>query len=810
MKRPLTGLAIVYASGIWLGSVLDWPLWLLYFIVAGLLAVFVVLYRSRFSLPALLAVVLAAGALSYRQATTISSPQHIANLLGLREQNAVLRGVIISDTGRRDERESGAAAAERMRFVLDVRAVKSAGEWQPATGRLMVFVSEARPPLPLRYGEEIEFSAILRLPRPVRNPGTFDWRAWLQRRRIFYTATIRKQDFCTVVARDQGNRFAALALRVREGFERALRLGLEDEPKRAGVLAGMVIGSRSEIPPVTYADFQRTGVFHVFAISGLHVGLVTAVVVGALRLLRLPQRWCGIVAIPLLVLYVFATGARPGAVRALVMACVWLIGWALVRPVDLPNALAAAALGILVWDPTQLFDGGFVLSFSVVIAIVVLAPRIHGLLWRRVRRDELLPRQLAPRWRSLTEKPALWMLQLLSCSVASWIGLLPLMAVYFNLFTPVSILANVLVIPLLGFIIALGLLAAVAYPLWPWLTLTLNNANFFLLGVMIQTVEWLGQVPWGYRFVQTPPGWAVWMYYGAWILVLAPALRRVRGRLAALVAAPAAAAAIVLTASRDQSVEITVLDLTDGASIFLNVPGEGDDWLIDGGGDWSGERVVTPFLRAQGVDRLGVVAVSRADKAHVAGLCALTGEIPVARAVHGGAGSRSKFYAQWLAQVRERGIALQQMRAGDEMRAGGAVRVRALHPQRGALASRSDDNVLVLLVEFGSTRVLLMSDAGETVERQLLAQNPGLRAHVIVKGEHGKEVSCTPEFLDAVRPEVVVQVVGTRPSGRYPSPTLRERLAARGIRLLRTDETGAVRLRLSRDGYTIRSCLAAQ
>ena len=127
---------------------------------------------------------------------------------------------------------------------------------------------------PLRYGDLIQFSGVLRVPETVRNPGAFDWRGWLEQRGIHFTATIRKDDALDVAAHGQGNPVIAASLRLSRYLERSLRLGLEDEPKLAGALAGMVIGERSEIPTETYKDFQRTGVFHVFAINGLHVGLV--------------------------------------------------------------------------------------------------------------------------------------------------------------------------------------------------------------------------------------------------------------------------------------------------------------------------------------------------------------------------------------------------------------------------------------------------------------------------------------------------------------------------------------------------------
>ena len=123
------------------------------------------------------------------------------------------------------------------------------------------------------------------------------------------------------------------------------------------------------------------------------------------------------------------------------------------------------------------------------------------------------------------------------------------------------------------------------------------------------------------------------------------------------------------------------------------------------------------------------------------------------------------------------------------------------------LVTWNTDNSLVLAVEYGPTHVLLMSDAGESAERRLLASGGDLRAQLIVKGRHGREPSCTDAFLDAVRPEAVVVAAALRPIDRYPDPELRERLQPRGVRLIRTDEAGAVTIRLTKRGYTLSTFL---
>lgn len=804
MKRPLTGLAVMFALEIWLGSLVLWPWEVLSLIAAGVLVAFLFLCRTRFSLAPLMALVAVTGMLSYRHAKTTSSSDHITRLVDRRDQNVEFRGVIISapESGGRGTNDAEVASRQ---FKFDLQALKKDGEWRRAEGRLMMFVSALQTNA-LRYGDRVECSAILRVPPPARNPGTFDWRNWLEQREIFFTATIRKSDCCQVTAQDRGNRLTACSLRVREWFEWALRLGLENEPEIAGVLAGMVIGERSEIPPDTYADFQRTGVFHVFAINGLHVGLVTGVLLIFLNAVRIPRRWCGLAAIPLLVLYVFATGAHPGAVRALVMACVWLVGGMLVRPVDSLNCLATAALLILMYDPSQLFDGGFILSFTVVVAIVTLSPRIERQLLKAIASDPFLPRQFVSAWRVMVDGALRWLVKLVSCSVAAWVGLFPLMAWYFHLITPVSIVANLLVIPLLSVVIALGLAATLAYPVCPWITETFNNANYLIVELMLGGVDWLGQLSFGHFFVRAPPVWAVCAYYALGIFLLTKIIPWGRRLIVAAVAVPATCA-LLLMGWRDEAVEVTVLDLTDGIAVFVNAPGERHDLLIDGGGDWSGARVVLPFLRAQGVDSLSQIVVTRGDKAHVAGLAAVERDVPVAEALHSGAGSRSKFFEEWIEQTRALKIPLRELHAGEALNCGDALLIRALHPPFPSTFNRSDDNSLVLTLEYGPTRVLLMSDAGETVERRLLEAGNDLRAQLIIKGRHGKESSCTDTFLNAVRPEVVIVAAAVRPMDRYPDPELRERLQQRGVRMLRTDETGAVTIRLTKRGHSVSTFL---
>jgi competence protein ComEC len=800
MKRPLTGLVLCYALGIWAGAVghgeIDVWLW----VAIGCLAIFFLARQTRYSRWALGAALLAVGGLAYRQTTSGAAPDDIASQLGSHYQPAVVRGVIVSD------------ARDRASFQLAVEELRRDEGWVTASGRLFVFLRDlpeeeepatnADDRTRLRYGDRIECSLAVQPARPPRNPHVFDFAAWLRRQGIQLTGALGAHDHCAILERDAGQPLRALSLRCRERFREALVAGLEDEPRLAGVLGGMVIGERAEIPPDTYTAFQQAGAFHVFAISGLHVGLLTTVLVIALRLLHVPRRWCGLIVIPLLVLYVFATGARPGALRALAMACVFLGGWILVRPIDLLNALAVAAVVILVIAPAQLFDGGFILSFVVVLALLALTPPIETWLRQWVALDPLLPEELVPHWRQQLDRATVWLVRLVSASVAAWIGLLPLMAIYFNLFTPVSVLANIVAVPLLGAIIALGLVSMIAHPFWAGLAVIFNNANFFLLHSLLGAVDTLGRLTHGHWYVQAPPVWIALVYYAAVGVWLADRLPRVYRCAFAAAGMLVAAGGLVVTARQQAPVEITVLDLHRGAALFVNVPGEHADVLIDAGDPFGGARTVKPFLRGEGVDRLGAVWFTRGTKAHVAGFGELVEEIPVREVIHSGVKTRSRYYKELLGIIADHALPLRAAKAGAAWPVGEVLPVQVLHPPADWEAEKSEDNSLVVLLEHGGTRVLVLGDAGETVEQELVRRYPDLRAEIVVKGRHGSESSGTRAFLETVRPRVVILATSVQ-FGQRSQPDLRERLAKLGIELYRTDEAGAVRIGLTASGYSI-------
>jgi len=229
---------------------------------------------------------------------------------------------------------------------------------------------------------------------------------------------------------------------------------------------------------------------HLFAIDGLRIALNSGILVALLRVLQISRAWCGLIAVPAIWFYTAATGWKPSAIRASVMMTVVIGGWALKRPTDLINSLAAAAFIILLWEPRQLFEASFQLSFFVVLIIGLVTPPLNKISDRLLKADPLLPNELLPQWRRSLNFLMRLLARYCLLSFVAWIGSIPLSAKYFHLFSPVSTFANIIAVPLgtLSLTSNLGVLICGAW--FPPASGLFKNAAWFFMSAMTDVSEW--------------------------------------------------------------------------------------------------------------------------------------------------------------------------------------------------------------------------------------------------------------------------------------------------------------------------------
>ncbi|MBE7220574.1 MAG: ComEC/Rec2 family competence protein, partial [Caulobacteraceae bacterium] len=465
------------------------------------------------------------------------------------------------------------------RFVLALEGGDVDGQPWPGGARLGVVWRDGSPAL--ADGDRVELTGLAENVRGPRNPGEFDLAALARRRGIYSELRVTGPADGRVLASPGAGRLAALAARVHDTMERTLRVDLQDDPETGNVVATMLLGLRDD-PGLGDLEgmFQRTGTLHYFAVDGLKLGLVAAVLWQLLSAAGLSRAVAGLLVLPVLGVYALATGLEPASGRALIVAAALVGGRWLDRSAQPLNSLGAAALVLLCHDTNELFAVSFQLTFLVVLAILLFAPGLARWFARGGAPDPFLPTALFSPARRAWEWLRRRSCELLAVALAAWAGSLPVMAWYFGVVSPVSPVANVVAFPLAFAVVALGTLSLGGAWAARWWVVCLNNANWLCAHALLAVVRWFDAVPGGSVAVPDP---SAWRWGGA----------------------PLA--------------EVEVLDLGRARAAFVRA-GPGADWLIDAGRPGAYGRAVRPALRAAGVTRLGTrggLILTQADANHV-------------------------------------------------------------------------------------------------------------------------------------------------------------------------------------------------
>src|SRR5215813_357545 len=470
-RQPFVGLALMAAGGIVVAEMV--PLRSTALIsVAILLAICLVVAACWPRLAATHFIVAAGFFLLHNFANTNTEGQQLADELGDRPRVTTAVGWVIT--------EPKIAPSGFATFLLKLNSIELEGK-NESTHAVWQIRWKGAP----EFGDELKLFGTAEPIGPPRNPGEFDMRAYLARHDIRRMLFARYPEDGTLIRHGGGNPILRAAQASRTWMQNALCRGLDDAPEVKSFVTGIVLGIRHDTPEDIEEPFQQTGTIHLFAVAGLHVGIVAALLWVIAAIARLPRKRAAAFIIPTLFFYAAVTGLHIPALRAAVMASILVGSYFSERKVFLPNSLAAAAFFILCWNTNELFSTGFQLSFAVVGAIVLFADPFFRFFQRRAAPDPFLPQSLVRGPRRWMQSGYEWLCGGASVSLAAWIGSLPLILWYFHLVTPISFLANLVVVPIAFFVLAVALLSLMTTPLLPWVALVFNNANWTLATLVI-------------------------------------------------------------------------------------------------------------------------------------------------------------------------------------------------------------------------------------------------------------------------------------------------------------------------------------
>lgn len=511
-----------------------------------------------------------------------------------------------------------------------------------------------------------------------------------------------------LVARNTGSRWLSWCYAQREKARTALQRGIEDWSGPVDIIPAMVLGYRDDVALELRERFLRTGTAHVFAISGLHVGIFSVVLAGAVRMFGCPRRWWGLALVPLLALYTVATGASVSAVRAFVIASIWWLAPAVQRRPDLPCALAAAALLILGCAPSQIAEAGFWYSFLVVIGLITLTPSLEVGAGILARGTEPAPdSDVGPHRWLIAQGFSHRIVRLAAASVAAWVASTPLTMFTGNQIAPAALPGNLLVIPAAFLIVLTGCLSLVSGLFSTWIAVTLNHANAAICAVLVRAVDALYAMPGSHFAVIAPPLGAVVLFYAA-----TAALRVLEGRarIALLTSATLVAGCGLIRYLSDDRARIVLAPPHLAPAMLLDVPGEHGDWLIDPGPAWTAPQLLR-WLRSRGVDRLDAIVLTVLDAHHAGATPSVLARIPTRRILVPSGRVSSPVVRYLLATVAQEGHEIVPLAEGDEGVLPGSVVWDVWHPGRGTSYMKAADGALWLRIARGATAVLLAGPA---------------------------------------------------------------------------------------------------
>lgn len=785
---------LIYVAGILLAAHVNVPIFWLFSIAIPL--GFWALVNSRLRSILLWPLVGLLGWISLAARTEVLSPVDLRIIFGEKIEYVTLRGALTEEPVQRLF-ERGPQTTWRSMVPVQVTAIRRASEWEPAFGRVAVSTSGV---LDGRYfsGQRIEVTGVLRPPKYRAAEGMFDYRAYLRSQNIYHQLAVEGTNDWSVVVDPDLAPAPPWCRRFLQWAQSTLAMGMpgEDEPLR--LLWAMTLGWKTALTGEVIEPFMRNGTLHIFAISGLHIALICGILVSLLRVLQVPRAICGLVIVPALWFYTAATGWQSSAIRSTLMMSIIIGGWALNRPSDLLNSLAAAGLILLIWEPQQLFQAGFQLSFFVVLSIAVFLPPLERVRQRLLQTDPFLPPELRPLWQRWLDTPLHYLTTSVATSLAAWLGSLPLIAFYFYLLTPVSLLANLLIVPLSSLALMASLGSLLCGDWLPWLTVLFNHSAWFWMKIMIGVSDWTAGLPGAYFYVRPPSLFEFVLYYLALAGVLSGWLfAPTRRKWAALSLGLLLGAWTFHWLSVRLDVRITVLPL-GGGPIFADLPGGSNDLLIDCGDRSAAEFVVKPFLRSQGRKRLPQALLTHGDLHRVGGIDYLSEHFSIAQILTSSSRFRSPTYRQIIQKLSNSPERWRRINRGDS-----AHGWKVLHPAAEDRFNQADDLAIVLLGEFQGVRVLLLSDLGRLGQRKLLEREGDLRADIVVAGMPAQGEPLSDSLIEAIRPRVIVVASAEYPANARASSKLRERLRNSGVPVLYTDDAGAITLTLRTAGWEL-------
>ncbi len=812
MRHPAISVAVCFALGIGLDRIvpgLTFWIWNIAAMLALGLAIAIrcrvgslvdLAQESKIVAACLCLAVICLGGLRHHWFWSVSSVDEISRFAAQGSRLVCLKGQVaeppIFKVKTKKPFQSVLPPKDTTVLTLDCFAIKDGTRFVPVHGRVHVRVSGNL--AGWKVAEEMQVTGWMSQPLSPANLGEFDFGDYLKRQKIRCVVHVSEPEAILRLPQKEAANAKRLVDEMRTRAEHILQSHLNEQ--NAKIAAALFLGVRTQLPEDVRDQFAQSGMMHILALSGLHVGILAALVWLLSRVFHLSPRvesmWIFCMVLGLVVI----SGARPSIVRAAVYLGIFCLGRLANRQSQPENVLALAAIAILAWNPSNLFDVGTQLSF---LAVMGLSMSVS---WKK---PSLFITPLAADESQLEsgfEKATRWMRVLLwryACLLLGiWLLTGPLIAARFHIISPIGMLLNFGLILVVTAAIWLGFLLLGVGALLPMMAGLIAFPLDGLLTMLLSAVKWGADLPGGHFQVAGPPDWWLAGYYGlfAGLYGLRFRLQRPEFTKAVLVLCWLIVGLGMTVWPRSPAgLRLTFLSVGHGSAILVEFP-NGKNLLYDAGALDDGQRAfraVQNALWSRGIKRLDAIVISHPDLDHINAIPQIAEDIPVGKVFVSRSllKSSQEIVPYVVEQLAKRKIPIVPIGREDRLNFDDSVSVEVQHPDPTVIYRESNATSVVLRLMFAERSVLLMGDVEKDGLADLMEHDRG-QVDVLQSPHHGSRTANTPAFAAWANPKFVV-VSGGFVAGRTQEL---QTLFGSAVRLCTTYEEGAVIVEISPTG----------
>ncbi|WP_163101880.1 DNA internalization-related competence protein ComEC/Rec2 [Peribacillus alkalitolerans] len=617
-------------------------------------------------------------------------------------------------------------------------------------------------------------------PEEARNPNSFNYRLYLKRQYIHWI--IKPHNSLMESCLKNKKTSHELVKMIRKNFIDTIEENAEGEVKSFAI--AMLFGDTGSMDDQTYRDYQKLGLVHLIAISGLNIVLlVSAVFYLGIRcgITRQSMKAC---ILSLLPIYCILAGATPSVVRACLMVGLYILMSFIRANVPATSIVSTISITVLALKPTILFDIGFQLSFGITFALLI-SQKI-----------------LSKSYGKYT-----FIIQSLNISLISQLISTPIILFHFSEITFIGILLNVIYVPIFSLIILPGsIFLFLSMVLFPWITPTIHWLLEIVLGICNSLAHWISSLPFS-SFVFGKIGLPFIVLYLISALCLFISWEKKHIQQMILVASLIMYLVLGQYFFNERSLkgEIVFIDIGQGDSILIQQPLGRGTTLIDTGGvlqykgeNWEerktyfdpGEDIVIPLLKSKGIRKIDRLILTHADQDHIGGAKGIVENIPVAEIIIATHSKEDFRKIPFITNGVRNGIKITLVKRGDIIPIGNNESLFVLGPN--ADHEEKNEESIVLVGEIGKLVWLFTGDLGKPGEEEILSTYPKLKVDVLKVGHHGSKNSTSEVFLNQLNPKYAIISVGKNNRYGHPHNEVLKNLVSEEIIHYRTDLNGAI------------------